>query len=522
MHTIDGIPDMTLGWGVLEWCTNHLGHPDGEHMGDPWIFSPEQARFVLWFYAVDKTGRFCYRRALLARCKGWGKSPLIAALCCVELLGPVRFSHFEQPGIPVGRSVPSPMVQVVAVSAAQTDNTFSLIREMLKLGDAESVYGLEVGRSRILSDGGRLEPVTANARSREGQRVTFSVFDESHLWVDGNRGKALADVVRRNAAKMDARTVETTNAPMPGEGSVAEDSYGFYERIASGEIKDPGFLFDNRQAPDSAPLLPGPERRAALVEAYGDACKENGGWVDLDRIEMEIDDPATSPADARRFYYNQLCKGSSSWLDKERFSLGSRRMKVALSEPISLGFDGSIRNDSTALVGCRLSDGFLWPIGVWENPGGEIGKDWEVPFLEVDQLVRATLDKHDVRWMYADPAYWQDIVGKWSADYPDTVYEFWTHRKSAMASAIERFESAVLRRELIWSGDPAHEVLPRHVGNAHVLVTPAGKLIRKESPKTVRKIDAAMAAVLAYEARGAAIQDGRLVADDNDNSIYSF
>jgi len=54
VHTIDGIPDMTLGWGVLEWCTNHLGHPDGEHMGDPWIFSPEQARFVLWFYAVDQ------------------------------------------------------------------------------------------------------------------------------------------------------------------------------------------------------------------------------------------------------------------------------------------------------------------------------------------------------------------------------------------------------------------------------------------------------------------------------------
>lgn len=520
--SLAGIPDKTLGWGVLEWCSQNLANPDGEFMGDPWMFSPEQARFVLWWYAVDENGRFCSRRGLLMRPKGWGKSPFLAAICSAELLGPVRFSHFDKvSGEPVGKPVPSPHIQLVAVSEAQTENTMSLIREMLQLGPASDNYYLDIGRSRILSRHGRIEPVTANAKTREGQRVTFACLDETHLWDQSNGGIKLAATIRRNLGKMGGRSIETSNAYQPGEGSVAESSHQYFLDIEAGLItNDPGFLYDTAEAPKDAPYR-GEGRRAGLICAYGDSCSENGGWIDLDRIEQEMDDPATTEPDGRRFYFNQVVKGFSQWLNVEFWEKLGANHYVSGSEKIALGFDGSIRNDSTALVACRLADGFIWPVAVWEKPDTD-DDSWEVPFLDVDRVLRETMASYDVQFVYADPAYWQDIVGRWSLDHEDKVYEFWTHRRAAMAKAVERFETAVQTGQLSWSNLPEHEVLGRHVMNAHVDETSSGKLIRKEFPQSRRKIDTAMAAVLAFEARAAAISDGRLDGDASDNTIYSF
>jgi len=71
-----GLPEFTLGWDVLDWCSTYLAHPDGDMMGSQWIFTDEQARFVLWFYALDEEGRYFYRRALLERPKRMGKESL--------------------------------------------------------------------------------------------------------------------------------------------------------------------------------------------------------------------------------------------------------------------------------------------------------------------------------------------------------------------------------------------------------------------------------------------------------------
>lgn len=68
------LPKHSLGWGVLDWCSSYLAQPDGEHKGSRWTFTPEQARFLVHFYAIDDNGRFLYRRAILERVKGWGKA----------------------------------------------------------------------------------------------------------------------------------------------------------------------------------------------------------------------------------------------------------------------------------------------------------------------------------------------------------------------------------------------------------------------------------------------------------------
>lgn len=69
----DGMPADTIGWEALAWTAEYLRQPDGPDAGDPWRYTTEQARFVLWWYATDPTGRrFIYRRGMLRRIKGWG------------------------------------------------------------------------------------------------------------------------------------------------------------------------------------------------------------------------------------------------------------------------------------------------------------------------------------------------------------------------------------------------------------------------------------------------------------------
>lgn len=61
------LPEKTLGWQILGWCSSYLQNEDG----DPWRFTTEQVRMILWLYSIDHRGRFSYRTSVLQRLKGW-------------------------------------------------------------------------------------------------------------------------------------------------------------------------------------------------------------------------------------------------------------------------------------------------------------------------------------------------------------------------------------------------------------------------------------------------------------------
>src|SRR4030042_1590885 len=131
------LPKHTLGWQILGWTADYLQHPDGPKVGEPWRFSDEQARLLLWWFAVDKRGGFVYRSGLLRRMKGWGKDPFGTAICCVELVGPSRFSHWGEDGQPVGQAHPAAWILVAAVARDQTRTTMPLFGPMLSGRGAE-------------------------------------------------------------------------------------------------------------------------------------------------------------------------------------------------------------------------------------------------------------------------------------------------------------------------------------------------------------------------------------------------
>jgi hypothetical protein len=73
------LPDASLGWDRMAWCGYWLRGKGGK----PWTFTPEQARFILWYDAVDSAGDHLYHSAMLQRLKGWGKDPLGATISAV-------------------------------------------------------------------------------------------------------------------------------------------------------------------------------------------------------------------------------------------------------------------------------------------------------------------------------------------------------------------------------------------------------------------------------------------------------
>lgn len=537
----------TLGYQILDWITEYLIVPDGPTAGEPLVLTREQAQFVLNLYALDQ--RFegpairgaslvnarTVRRAILSRPKGWGKSPLLAALSLVEGLGEVVMDGWDADGEPVARPWTTfgfkAKIQVIAVSEDQTINTWDPLLEMARGGRLNDAYDLEALDTFVSFPRGVIEFATSSANSREGFRPVFGVLDQTESWVPGNGGPRLAAAVRRNLAKVQGASVECPNAFTPGTKSVAEASFAAAGMQAEGKTKlSEGILLDHREAPPDTDPADRDSLLAGMAYAYGESADVNGGWVSLVRLVGDYWDPDTDPQDARHYYLNQVTHTTDSWLSQpEVAGIADPAKVVAQGEMITLGFDGSRKRDrgvtdATALIGCRLSDGHLFELGVWEQPAGPEGEDWQVPIIEVLAAVRGAFDRYDVVGFYADPAKWESYVSDWEAKYGprlkvtvtrDHPIEWWMTggRSIKIVRATKRLLNAIVDQETTFDGSYA---LTRHLLNARRRESTTGTQIAKEHPTSPRKIDAAVAAILAFEARADAIAKGLLEQQEMD------
>lgn len=506
------LPDYSLGDHVTAWMERWLRSPADPRQ--PLQLTAEQVRFLLWWYAVDSAGRWVYRRGVLRRPKGWGKDPLCACICLAELLGPVRFERWDG-GLPVGQPANQALVQVGAVSEAQTRTTTLMLAPLVS--DAlQDKHRLDIGDKRVKGtvNGQEVElrPVTASARSAEGARVTAFVSNEIQHWLASNGGHAMSKVIRRNLAKSPdgaSRELSITNAHEPGEGSVAEmddDAWREQQKNGGGDI-----LLDTREPilgadftmEDTAALT------AALTCAYGDSY-----WVDLRRIVAECRDPQTSDAEAGRFYMNRLMAGARSWTSPSTLDAAFRETTVPpAGTPVALGFDGSRTQDATALVCTDMQTGFQWVAAVWERD--QAHEDWEVPAHEVEASVERIFATWNVARFYCDPAWWQDEVNRWAGRWPGVACEWWMTGGLARraARAVTGYRTALENQECTWGG-ASGDVFRRHALNAvarpHQAHVDDGALhtIAKPARHSNAYIDVAVAAVLSWQARGDAVAAG--------------
>lgn len=540
----------TLGYAVLDWILEMLAAPDRPDY-EPFVPTREQAEFILRFYELHPaTGKRRIRRGVLSRPRGWGKSPLLAAIACAEALGPVVPDGWDAAGEPVGMSwdrIRTPLVQVAAVSEDQTQNTWAPLLEMLRLGPVIDEYpGLEPLDTFVNLPRGKIDQVTSSATSRKGNKALFAVLDQTEEWTPSNGGRRLAQVMRSNAAKIGGTTLESPNAYIPGMGSVAEDTAAFAKAIAEGRTREDGLLWDHREAPPETDPTSRESLVAGLRYAYGDSSDHEGGcvlhqppcppgWSPIDRLVGDFWDTSNDPQVMRSDFLNQITHATDSWISQPEWAGCTDVTKVVTDgDAVVLGFDGSRARargvtDATALMGCRVSDGHLFLLGCWEQPEGPAGQNWRVPVLEVLATVEEAFSRYRVVGMYADPAKWEGHVADWEAKWGaglgvkatrDHPIEWWMTggRSNLIVRALEKFHSAVVDKELTHDGSSA---LSRHVLNARRRKGRSGVQIMKEHPDSARKIDAAIAAVLAYQARLDAVAKG-LAESEEPMGGYTF
>ena len=520
--TTDGawwLPDRSLGWGILNWAAKYLRSPGGDTAGEPFMPTLEQARWLLWWYAVDVEGNWLYRNGVFRRLKGHGKDPLAAMLSLAELCGPVQFSHFDGDGDPIGKQRFSPWIQVVAVAQEQTKNTFSLFPVMASKLLREE-HGLEINKTIIYSsDGGRIEAITSSPYAMEGSRPTLVIQNETQWWVEANQGHDVASVIDGNVTKIPfSRKLSICNAHIPGADSVGERDWDAYQAISTGEAVDVGMMYDALEAPADTPLSEIPSEKddpqghhegIAKLRAGIEIARGDSTWLPIDAIIDSVLDTRNAVTESRRKFLNQILATEDAWIapqEWDQLALVDPMFQLRKGEKITLGFDGSKSNDWTALVACRVSDGMLFLLNYW-NP--ERYANEEIPRDDVDAAVRSAFAGYDVVSMRADVKEFEAYIDQWTQDFRKQIkvnatpgnpiaYDMRGQSKK-FAFDCERFLDAVIAKEVYHDGN---RTLRQHVLNARRYPTQWDAIsIRKASKDSSRKIDAAVCSVLAYAAR---------------------
>lgn len=413
------LPKYTLGWQILEWCADWLTSPDGS--GEPFIFTPEQARFILWYYAIDEHGNWLRQNGVLQRIKGWGKDPLGAALCIIELAGPCRFGGWRHDGQPIAKQHPAPYVQLGAVSLDQTENTRDLFQLIIPERTRRE-YKLNVQTEIIYAKGrGKLKCIASNARSSEGGRVSFFLANEIHHWTPSNGGKSFYDTLIFNLRKVGGRFLAITNAFQPGEESVLEAIREDQQRVWDGLIEQNGWMYDSLEGHPQAPL------NTEIAPYVLEILMGDSYWLKehIPEIVQGMTSSAISPSRQRRMWYNQVVSTEESVFSAAELEacvdhtmLGTMA-DLQPGDRIALGFDGSRTDDATALVAYRLADKCLIPIQIWEKPVNV--DDWEVDTEDVDSMVGFCFATYEVVAFYADMKDWESYIAQWSELYREKL-----------------------------------------------------------------------------------------------------
>ena len=441
---------------------------------------------------------------------------LMAIVSLLELHpdAPIRFNgydHEAEGGLAPGRSVMSPFIPLLAPTLEQLkDLAYGAAMEIVK--DIDDAALFDPNKERIMINGegeSKIIPVAASAGRLDGQKPTFQGIDESHRMVE-DRHIAAVTTIENNLKKRfadDPWQLSTTTAGDPGEPSMALREFQYGMKIAEGKIKDPTTFFYHRATSDENAKFDTMENRIkALKEASG---PEAAKFRDLFSVAKEWDDENADHSYLERVWCNRWVQSSTSAFDAKKFrQLGDESLKIAPGSTIVLGFDGAISDDSTALVATEVETGIQNLVGIWEKPEG--ATRWQVPVGEVNAVMEDMFEFYNVLKLYADPPYWQESISKWAGRWEKRVVEWPTRNETHIYYALRAYSEAINLGEV---GHDNNQALIDHIAasgkNLLNRYDDEGKQkYRLAKRQRDKKIDAAMAAVLSWQARLDALSEG--------------
>ena len=437
------------------FITEYLVTPKGVGALKPFALRPFQREIIRGSFAPG------IRTALVSIPRGNGKSALAAALALAEMfVGPE-----------------SAEVLCVASDIRQATIVLRMARRMVELNPelAERVH-VFADRLYLPHNDSTMLPLPAEPGALHGHDPSLLVVDELHVVTE-----SVWEAVTSVAGKRPESLTLAISTPAASPDSVM---WRLVEHGRRGD--DPAFYFREFAAPEGCAA---DDRRAWRIGNPALACRppflsEDG----LEAVRRTI-----SEARFRQLRLGQWVTGVESWLPFGAWDACEADRPVGARERVVLAFDGSASGDSTALVGCTL-DGHVWVEGLWENPGDP---RWRVPREDVDRAVDVAFTRYDVAELACDPWGWRSEIEAWAKRHGDRrVVEWNTAHAARMAPATDRLYQAVVTKAVSHDGDSR---LAAHIAHCVAKRTPLGDLVSKDKRGSPRKIDAAVAAIVAYD-----------------------
>lgn len=433
----------------------YLVTPRGHGAGEPFRLRPFQREICRGSFAPG------VRTALVSIPRANGKTMMAAALAVAELfVGP-----------------PSAEVLVVASDQRQANITLKYARRMVELNPvlAERVQ-VYADRLYLPENDATLLPLPAEVGALHGHDPSLLIVDELHVVTE-----AVWEAVTSVAGKRPESLTLAISTPASSPDSVM---WRLVEHGRRGA--DPAFYLKEFAAPEGCAVG---DRRAWRIGNPALSCRdaflaEDGLAAALQTIREPV---------FRQLRLGQWVTGVESWLPFGAWDACAADRTVQPRERVVLAFDGSASGDSTALVGCTL-DGHLFVEGLWENPGDD---RWRVPRADVDRAVDVAFARYDVIELACDPWGWRSEIEQWASRHGERrVVEWNTAHAARMAPATDRLYQAVVTKSVAHDGDSR---LAAHVAHCVAKRTPMGDLVSKDKRGSPRKIDAAVAAIVAYD-----------------------
>jgi phage terminase large subunit-like protein len=394
------------------------------------------------------------RQALLSMPRGNGKTSLAAVVGAYGLYAD---------------GVESAEVVVVASDARQAGITLRQITRMVELEPRlAEVTQIHVSRLYVPATDSTLVVLPAEPGALQGWNPSLAIVDELHVVT-----RQVWDAVSLAAGKRDRSLTLAISTPGPAREGVMWD---LVEHGRRGD--DPSFVYVEYTAPE------GCEVDDEDVWAVANPALHDFLFVDALRSTMRT----TREADFRRYRLGQWTQHADAWLPREAWLACTDEREIPKGAEVILGFDGSYSGDATAIVAAELGGlPHLDVVRLWENPGQQ------VPIIDVEDALREACKRWWVQAIVADPFRWARSL-QMLTDEGLPVEEF-PQSPQRMTPATHRFGEAVFNRALTHTGDPD---LARHVGNAVVRNDSRGHRIVKEHRDSTRRIDLAVAAVMAH------------------------
>lgn len=462
---LDDVPDLVLpdrlNWKrVVAFAETYLTTPKGTGAGEPFRVRPWQRDIVEQLFPGRGPRP---REAVLSLPRGNGKSTLAAVIACYAL-----FADDEA----------SPFVALVASDERQARIVYRAAVKMIEgtpvLADRVKVY-----QDRIETpwNGGVLMPLPAEPAALQGWDPSLTIVDELHV-VRRETWEAMSLA----AGKRERSLTLAISTPADQQESV------MWDLVQHGRANpdDPAFRLIEYAAPDGCELDD--------EDAWKAANPALDDYLSRDAVRATL--KTTRPDAFRRYRLGQWVGSADSWLPVGMWDACARpRPLPADGTRVVLGFDGSASGDSTVLVGATVDETpHVFLVGAWEAP--ENVPEWRVPRHEVTARVADAFARWDVAELAADPWGWRSELEEWQAAHGDAVVEWNTASARRMGPATDRAYALIAEQRMTHNGD---DVLSRHIANAVVKSTPMGSSLSKDRRGSPRKIDAAVAAVVALD-----------------------